>query len=199
MSIRVLHIDSSLFGDSGVSSELGKTALSELKSVYPDADFIYRDLVHESIPHFTGETIAAIADGSAHQADQYIAEIEAADIVVIGAPMYNFMIPSQLKAWFDHLARAGTTFKYTEAGAEGLLDSSKKVLVLSSRGGIHKDQPSDLVTPYVKTILDFFGLEDVHFIYAEGLAMGNRETVIDNAKTEIADYVNQIFAVKEAV
>jgi len=199
MSLRVLHVDSSLFGDNGASVELGKALVSKLKDTYPDADVTYHDLVQEAVPHFTAETIAAIGDGSAVLADQYIAEVKAADIIVVGAPMYNFMIPTQLKAWLDHITRAGSTFKYTESGPEGLLDGRKKVIVLSSRGGAHKGQSTDLVTPYLKTILGFVGLEDVHFIYAEALAMADREKVMDEAKREISAYLQALQEAQEVV
>src|SRR5207237_273059 len=103
--------------------------------------------------------------------DALIAELQAADVVVLGVPMYNFGVPAQLKNWIDAIARAGITFRYTEKGPEGLL-KDKKVYVTLTRGGQYRNTPSDTQVPYLKTIFTFLGLTDVQFVYAEGLAMG---------------------------
>ena len=103
--------------------------------------------------------------------DLLIAEIQAADVLVLGVPMYNFSVPAQLKNWIDAISRAGVTFRYTEQGPEGLL-KGKKAVVVQTRGGIHRNSPTDSLTPYLQTILAFLGITDVQFVYAEGLSMG---------------------------
>ncbi len=115
-----------------------------------------------------------------------IAEVKAADTLVIAAPMYNFTIPTQLKNWFDLIARAGVTFKYTEAGVQGLIEG-KKAVVITTRGGIHKDSATDNVTPYLKTILGFVGITEVEFVYAEALNMGEEPAAkgIESAKSQL--------------
>ena len=120
-----------------------------------------------------------------------IDELQAHDVIVIAAPMYNFNIPTQLKNYFDLVARAGVTFRYTEAGPEGLV-KGKRAVILSSRGGIHKDTPSDLLTPYVKLFLGFIGITDVEFVFAEGIAYGPEVATkaTDSAKNAIKQIVS---------
>ena len=115
--------------------------------------------------------------------DALIAELQAADTVVIGVPMYNFNVTAQFKNWIDAVARAGVTFKYTEKGPVGLLQG-KKVYVVTSRGGIHRDQPSDQMTPYLRTVLAFLGMTDVSFVYAEGMAFA-AEQGLSQARAQI--------------
>lgn len=186
MTTRVLNINASIFGDQGVSSQLSHTLIEQLRARHRNLDLQVRDLSQTEIPHFDARTIAAIGEGKAALADQLIAEVQAADILVLGVPMYNFGVPSQLKAWFDHIARARVTFKYTENGPVGLL-TGKKVYVITTRGGIYKDQASDSEVPFLKTMLGFIGLSDVDFIYAEGLNMGDdrRKQAIDQANQQI--------------
>jgi FMN-dependent NADH-azoreductase len=140
-----------------------------------------RNLQAEPLPHLDDAVLGAFftpADqrtaeqaAIAARSDALIAELQAADIVVIGAPMYNFGVSSQLKTYFDFIARAGVTFQYTANGAEGLV-KGKKVYVVSARGGKYLGTPGDSQTPYLKTFLGFLGMTDVNFIYAEGLNMG---------------------------
>ena len=170
MTQQILHIQSSIFGDKGVSSTIARQLVGRLVE-QTGAQVTFRNLGGDDFPHFTASTIAAISGGNAIFADQLIREIQESDIIVIGIPMYNFGVPSQLKSWFDHIARAGTTFKYTDKGSVGLLEN-KKVYVVTTRGGIHKDQATDVQTPYVKTMFAFLGITDVEFIFAEGLNMG---------------------------
>lgn len=193
MTTNVLHIDSSLFGASGVSAQLGSNLMTTLGETLGDLNITHRDLGREPLPHFDADTIAAIGEGRAELADTLIAELQAADILVLGVPMYNFGIPSVLKAWFDHVARAGTTFKYTETGPVGLLEN-KKVFVITTRGGKHRDAPTDTQTPYLQTMLGFLGLKDVQFIYAEGLNLsgGVREEAVALAEAEIASGVKAL-------
>jgi FMN-dependent NADH-azoreductase len=180
----LLQINSSVFGENGQSSQLNQLFVNEWLSHNPGSQVVKRDLTQDTIPHLDASRISAlftpVDQRTAEQqaivdfSDQLIAEIQAADAVVIGVPMYNFSIPSQLKAYFDHLARAGVTFKYTDKGPVGLLQN-KPVYIITTRGGIHKDQPSDSQTGFVKTFLGFLGLTDVQFIYAEGLNMGDKK------------------------
>ncbi len=187
MSHNVLYVESSIFGAQGVSSQLAADLLQQLRSQSPDVVVTERQLRSDTIPHFDASTIGAITEGKATLADELIAEVQAADTLIIGAPMYNFGVPTQLKAWFDHIARAGVTFRYTANGAEGLL-KNKRAYVITSRGGIHKDSVSDAEVPFLRNILGFVGITDVTFIYAEGLNMGDeyRENGISAAKEQIA-------------
>jgi len=123
--------------------------------------------------------------------DALIAEIQAADVVVLGVPMYNFGVSSQLKNWIDAIARARVTFQYTEKGPEGLL-KGKTVYAILTRGGVHRDQPSDTVVPYLKTMFGFLGMTDVRFIFAEGLAMGPEAEAraVADAQAQIAGLLN---------
>lgn len=185
MNTQILHIDSSLFGESGVSSQLSAYLIEKLISTHSNPGITKHSLAEENIPHFSLETINAVSEGKADLADRYIDEIKKADVLVLSAPMYNFAIPTQLKSWFDHIARAGTTFKYTDNGPKGLLEN-KKVYVITTRGGIHRGKETDTESLYLKTMLGFIGLTDVDFIYAEGLNMGaERETSILKAQHEI--------------
>ncbi|WP_016590248.1 FMN-dependent NADH-azoreductase, partial [Yersinia pestis] len=140
-----------------------------------------RDLAAQPIPVLDGELVGALRpSGTALTprqqealalSDELIAELQANDVIVIAAPMYNFNIPTQLKNYFDMIARAGVTFRYTEKGPEGLV-TGKRAIILTSRGGIHKDTPTDLVVPYLRLFLGFIGITDVEFVFAEGIAYG---------------------------
>lgn len=177
----LLQINSSVFSAGGQSSQLADHYVASWKAKNPGGQVTVRDLATDAIPHLGGATVGAFftpADKrSAEQqaaialSDELVAEIQAADVIVIGAPMYNFSIPSVLKSYFDHIARAGLTFKYSEAGPVGLL-TGKKAVVFSTRGGLYAGTPSDVETPYVRQFLGFLGITDVSFVYAEGLAYG---------------------------
>ncbi|MFT4631276.1 MAG: FMN-dependent NADH-azoreductase [Candidatus Pseudothioglobus sp.] len=189
MSKHILQIDSSVFGARGQSSQLAAGLVEKLRGQCSDATLTHRDVTAEQIPHFTLDTIQAIAKGEAELADALISEVQRADILVISAPMYNFSIPTALKAWLDHITRAQTTFTYVQSGPVGLL-TGKKVFVVATRGGFHKDKPEDAVVPYLKTILSFIGLSDVEFIYAEGLAMtDHKDQGLVNARADISALV----------
>ena len=175
----ILLVTSSIFGDNSKSRAVAQNILERLEAADPTARVTVRET--NVIPHFSGELIGALmtpADkrDAAQQrlvayADTMIAEVEAADTIVIAAPMYNFTIPSTLKAWLDHIARAGRTFRYTEKGPEGLL-TGKKIYIAASRGGLYANNgPAahmDFQEPYLRGMLGFLGLTDVTFIYAEG-------------------------------
>jgi FMN-dependent NADH-azoreductase len=172
----ILHLNSSIFGDGGQSSRLAKEFIGEL----PAAKVVTRDLAAQPLPHLDAERFGAFLskpEGRTpaqqqvlNESDALVAELRAADTIVLGLPMYNFGVPSQLKAWFDHVARAGVTFKYTDKGAVGLL-TGKKAYVFAARGGLYQGTPRDTQTAYVRDFLAFLGITDVQFIYAEGLAI----------------------------
>lgn len=192
MTTRILHIDSSLFGDNGVSSQLSAYLKEKLLQQYPDAAVNYHSLAKENIPHFSLQTIVDIGDGKAALADNFIRELQEANVVLISAPMYNFAVPSQLKAWFDHVARAGVTFRYTENGPIGLLQN-KKVYVVTTRGGLHKGKETDTETAWLRTMLGFLGMKDVEFIFAEALNMGGqKESSVAAAQASIDKIANSI-------
>ncbi len=200
MTQRVLHLDSSIFGRSGASAELSDYLISQLQTVHGPLSVIRRDLAANPPPHLTLDTLSASASPpelrseeqrqQAALADRLIAEFMEADIVVVAAPMYNFSIPSSLKAWIDHVARAGVTFKYTEQGSVGLA-GGKTVYLLTSSGGVHRDRETDGVVPYLRTIFTFFGITDLRVVYAEGVNMGLRHQAVAEAKRAITQLVEQ--------
>lgn len=178
----LLKINASLFSGNGQSSQLTERFVTAWQARHPDTRVIERDLAANPVPHLDGTRFMAFLakpeERSAEQqavvdfSDALIAELRTADAIVIGLPMYNFGIPSQLKAYFDHIARAGVTFRYTATGPEGLL-TGKKAYILAARGGIYAGTPKDSQTAYVRDFLGFIGITDVEFIYAEGLNMGD--------------------------
>lgn len=191
----ILHIDSSMFGADGMSSGLAAEFVERLRQGHPGAAVTRRDLSADPLPHLDaarfGALITAPAERSPRQAelaaesDTLVAELQAADVLVLGVPMYNFQVPSQLKAWFDHVARAGITFRYTADGPEGLL-AGRRAYVFTARGGIYPSD-ADTQTPYIRQFLAFLGITDVTVRHAEGLAMGDeaREQGIAHARGEI--------------
>ncbi|HEQ3534867.1 TPA: FMN-dependent NADH-azoreductase [Vibrio parahaemolyticus] len=173
---RVLALKSSILGDYSQSNKLVEDFI---KNVDQDK-LTVRNLAANPLPVLdfaVATALRATEDLSQEQqavvdlSDTLIEEVKAADTLVIAAPMYNFTIPTQLKNWIDLIARAGVTFKYTENGVQGLIEG-KKAIVVTTRGGIHKDSPTDNVTPYLRTVLGFVGITDVEFVYAEALNMG---------------------------
>ncbi len=175
---KVLVVQSSVSGEKGQSNQLMEKFIAALPAGFEREDL---DLVGSDYPHLAMNEIAAWMTPAesrtpeqaavAALSDNAVAQVSAADVILLGVPMYNFGVPSQLKAWFDRLARAGITFKYTEQGPVGLL-ADKPVVIFATRGGIYKDLPADSQTPFVKSFLNFIGLKNVHFVYAEGLNMG---------------------------
>lgn len=189
----VLVLKSSILGDYSQSNGLIDHLVASWEA--QTSSVIERDLAANPLPVLDGEIAGGLRGGdnlTARQvetlalSDQLIEEVKASDTLVIAAPMYNFTIPTQLKNWFDLIARAGVTFSYTETGPVGLL-TGKKVVVVTTRGGIHKDGATDLMVPYLKTILGFVGLTNVEFVYSEALAMGDEFAAkgIADAKSEL--------------
>ena len=177
----ILQLNSAARSQGANSTLLANELTAQLQQANPGAKLVVRNLQAEPLPHLDDAVLGAFftpADqrtaeqaAIAARSDALIAELQAADIVVIGAPMYNFGVSSQLKTYFDFIARAGVTFQYTANGPEGLV-KGKKVYVVSARGGKYLGTPGDSQTPYLKTFLGFLGMTDVNFIYAEGLNMG---------------------------
>jgi len=184
----ILQVNSSLNGAAGHSTRLAEELVAGLRAAHPEARLIVRDLARDPVPHLDGERFAAFLAKERSPAqtevvaysDALIGELKRADVIVLGVPMYNFGVPSQLKAWIDHVARAGLTFRYTAQGAQGLL-TGKKAYVVSTRGGVYEGGGADFETPYLRQILAFLGITDVEFIYAEGLALGE-----DSGKAALA-------------
>ncbi|MGC6231110.1 FMN-dependent NADH-azoreductase [Hafnia paralvei] len=178
---KVLVLKSSILANYSQSNVLADYFVEQWRQQHSDDQIQVRDLAADPIPVLDGELVGALRPSDApltpRQQDALdlsntlIKELKASDVIVIAAPMYNFNISTQLKNYFDLVARAGVTFRYTEAGPEGLL-KGKKVYVLTSRGGIHKDTDTDLVTPYLRVFLGFIGLTDVEFVFEEGIAYG---------------------------
>jgi FMN-dependent NADH-azoreductase len=176
----VLQITSSIFGDGGESSRLAGRFVAQLAQRDSGLRVTRRDVATAALPHLDAERFSALATPAAErtarqqdiaaESDRLVDELQRADVLVLGVPMYNFAIPSQLKAWFDHVARAGITFRYTADGPEGLLHG-RRAVVFMTRGGVY-DAQSDLETPYVRQFLAFLGITEVEFVHAEGLAMG---------------------------
>ena len=197
--MKLLHIDSSIQGTQSASRELSAAWAADWKVRHPDASVSYRDLAAQALPHLTGDVLVArsaphaIEDAdlrSRVEADEaMIQEFLAGDVIVIGAPMYNFSVPSQLKAWIDRIAVAGRTFRYGANGPEGLA-GGKKVVVISSRGGVYSAGPAagfDHQESYLRTVFGFLGVADIEFIRAEGLNMGTdkRAAAMNDAHAQI--------------
>ena len=193
----LLQIQTSLFENNGQSSKLANRFAAEWRDANPDGRVVVRDIGREPVPHLTAERFQAFLakpeartpeqQAVAGFSDALIDELFAADVIVLGLPMYNFGIPSSLKAYFDHIGRAGVTFRYTEKGAEGLI-KGKRAYVFATRGGVYAGTAADTETAYVRDFLRFIGIEDVEFVYAEGLAMGDapKEKALAAANAAIA-------------
>jgi FMN-dependent NADH-azoreductase len=191
----VLHIDSSPRGAESVSRDLTRQIIDRLKARDPNVEIIRYDLGDQPLPHLSSDAISALRRAevatfeqreAVARSDRMIEDLHRADLIVIGSPMHNFGITSQLKAWFDTIIRAGKTFQYSEKGPEGLL-KGKRAIVVESRGGVYTTGPAMAFNhqePHLRTLLGFIGISDVQFIHAEGLDMGpeNRASGIANAK-----------------
>lgn len=196
----ILVINSSISGANGNSTKLVQHLLAQL----PQVQVTEIDLGAKPLPHLEMAEIGAwmtpAAERSADQqalaahSDDLIAKVQAADAVIFGVPMYNFALPSQLKALLDRLARAGVTFKYTETGPVGLLQD-KPVIFALARGGVYANTPADSQVPFLKTFFNFIGLTQLHFVYAEGLNMGPdaAEKGISAAQQQLTELAKQLF------
>ncbi|HVG26544.1 MAG TPA: FMN-dependent NADH-azoreductase [Acidobacteriaceae bacterium] len=182
--MKILHVDSSVTGAKSVSRPLSKATAERLLQLNPGAELVYRDLVNEPLRHYTAVIRmfgAEVPEGTPDQkhelavGKEILEEFLSADVVVVGTPMYNFSIPSQLKAWIDLLCVPGTTFRYSSAGPEGLC-GGKRVVIVSSRGGLYAESSNntqaDFQEKYLKTVFGFLGITDVSVVRAEGVAYG---------------------------
>jgi FMN-dependent NADH-azoreductase len=179
--MNILQINSSARGDNSHSTRLATRLVERLRASDPTATQTVRDLSRTPPPELDEATLQALfmpaAERTSEQAarvaldDALIAEIAAADVVVVGVPMYNFGVPAQLKNWIDAISRAQVTFRYTANGPEGLLKGKRVHLVLT-RGGVYRNTPNDSQVAYLQTVFSFLGMTDLHLVYAEGLAMG---------------------------
>ncbi|MCP1649494.1 MULTISPECIES: FMN-dependent NADH-azoreductase [Pseudomonas aeruginosa group] len=196
--MKLLHIDSSILGDNSASRQLSAELVAAWAAAEPGVEVTYRDLAADAISHLSSASLVAAGTpaelrdaAQKHEAalgEKSIEEFLGADAIVIGAPMYNFSIPSQLKAWIDRIAVAGKTFRYTESGPEGLA-GGKKVIIVSTAGGIHAGQPSGIAHEnYLELVLNFLGITDIEVVRAEGLAYGDepRRNAIAGAQASIA-------------
>src|SRR6058998_1316113 len=198
----LLKLDTSIYSAGGQSSRLADQFVAAWRENHPTAEVITRDLARDTVPHLDAERfgsfLAKPSERSAEQqavvdySDALIDELKRSDVLVLGLPMYNFGVPSTLKAYFDHITRVGVTFRYTEKGPVGLL-KGKKVYVFATRGGLYAGTPRDTETAYVRDFFQFLGFEDVEFVYAEGLAINaeRKEAALSNAQQAIERLVVQ--------
>jgi|EP01034_Spumella_vulgaris_P030401 FMN-dependent NADH-azoreductase len=191
----VLYINSSVRNSGSLSRQLSAEFIAKWQAANPSDSIVERDLAANPVPHLTEQMMGAFFTAAeARNADQahtvkisdaLVAEVQAADVIVIGAPMYNFSVSSTLKAWIDHIARAGVTFKYTETGPVGQL-TGKKVYIFTATGGVYSEGPGaayDHLSTYLRAVLGFLGLTDITFVQAEGVALGEQAVADTLAKT----------------
>lgn len=200
----LLKIQASIYGSGGQSSKLADQFVSQWLANNPNGRIVTRDLSAEPVPHLTQERFAAFLAKPTERtpeqqaivdySDVLIGELQNAEVIVFAVPMYNFSVPSTIRAYFDHIARAGVTFRYTERGPEGLI-KGKQVYVFLARGGVY-DGDADTQTPYLRQFLGFIGLTDSKFIYAQGLAMG--EEARDRSLVQARRAIEEIMPVTSA-
>ena len=207
--MKLLHIDSSVLGANSASRQLTAGIVAQWQAAHPDTSVDYLDLAADAPNHFgpdaLGIKVGQPAEPTEAQkrenevSERLISQFLGADVIVVGAPFYNFSIPTQLKAWIDRLAQVGRTFKYTDKGPVGLA-GGKTVIVASSRGGLYSTseagQAAEHQESYLKVIFGFFGITDMRFVRAEGLAMGDeaRKASVDGARAQIASATREVAA-----
>jgi FMN-dependent NADH-azoreductase len=205
---KVLIIDSSATGDASVSRKLTAELSERLAQLDPTVRIVHRNIGATPIPHLTAETVGAIRGGPADTSvaqealalsNALVAELKEADVIVIGAPMYNFGMPSTLKAWFDHVLRARVTFRYTDEGKPEGLVTGKRGIVVETRGGLYSEGPAaalDSQEPHIRTMLGFMGIDNVTFVRAERLAFGPEAATaaIAEAIEQLDDFARTEFA-----
>ena len=196
--MKLLHIDSSILGANSVSRKLTADIVAAWTASHPGTQVDYLDVAANAPAHLGADALgfrtgqAATTEAQRNEnavSEALVSQFLAADVVVIGAPLYNFTIPTQLKAWIDRIAVAGQTFRYTEAGPEGLC-GNKKVIVVSTSGGLHVGQPTGVGhEDYLKVLLGFFGITDIEFVRAHGLAYGDeaRSKALNDANALISE------------
>ena len=188
--MKLLHLDSSALTGNSVTRELTAAIVARWQDKLPQLQVEYRDLDSNPLPHLTARSLAQADLSETADAARTMEQFLAADVLVIGAPMYNFSIPSTLKAWIDRVAVAGKTFRYTEKGPEGLA-GGKKVIIASGRGGIHTNAPTDFQEAYLRQVFGFIGVTDIEFVRAEGVAYSpqHRSEAIAGAVASIPEPV----------
>ena len=188
--MKLLHLDSSALSGNSVTRELTAAIVARWQDKLPQLQVEYRDLDSQPLPHLTARSMSQADPIEAADAARTMEQFLAADDLVIGAPMYNFSIPSTLKAWIDRVAVAGKTFRYTENGPQGLA-GGKKVIIASGRGGIHTNAPTDFQEAYLRQVFGFLGVTDIEFVRAEGVAYSpqHRSDAIAGALASIPEPV----------
>jgi FMN-dependent NADH-azoreductase len=172
--MKLLHLDSSILGENSASRPIGAAVVERWQDAIPGLHVTYRDLAARPLPHLSGGSLAGSDPSEAAEAERVMQEFLEADVLVVGAPMYNFGVPSTLKAWIDRVAVAGKTFRYTESGPQGLA-GGKKVVIASSRGGFHQNNGADFQEAYLRQVFGFLGITDVEIVRAEGLAVSQEQ------------------------
>jgi FMN-dependent NADH-azoreductase len=186
--MKLLHVDSSIQGEASASRALTREIVARWRAVRPGIQVAYRDLAAQELPHLSQAALVRADELAAARDAAVLEEFLGADVIVIGAPLYNFSIPSQLKAWIDRITVAGKTFRYTESGPRGLA-GGKEVIVAVSRGGVYAPGgPGEFGESYLRFLFAFLGIEDVKLVRAEGLAISpeHRETALSAARASIA-------------
>lgn len=180
--MKLLHLDSSALGANSATREMTAALAAREAGLHPGIEIVHCDLDADPIPHLDGAILSGARADAADQSAAVLDEFLSADITVIGAPMYNFGIPSTLKAWIDRIAVAGKTFRYTAAGPEGLV-RGKTVIVAIAAGGMHAGAPTDFVEPYLRQVFGFIGVTDLRIVRADGVAMSpdQRRNAIESA------------------
>ena len=180
--MKLLQIDSSVLGDGSVTRQLTAAIVARWRAEVDGLQVQAQDLDQDPLPHLSGAIVSGRDEVGAARGAAVLEQFLESDVVVIGAPMYNFGVPSSLKAWIDRIAVAGRTFRYTEAGPVGLAGGKRVVLALAA-GGPHGGQPTDFVEPYLRQVLGFFGITDIEVVRADGVGLSpaHREAAIANA------------------
>jgi FMN-dependent NADH-azoreductase len=172
--MKLLHLDSSILGENSTSRPLGAAIVTHWQDAVAGLEVTYRDLAARPLSHLSGGSLAGADPAEATEAARVMQEFLEADVVVVGAPMYNFGVPSTLKAWIDRVVVAGKTFRYTETGPQGLA-GGKKVILASSRGGFHQHDGADFQETYLRHVFGFLGITDIEIVRAEGLAISPQQ------------------------
>ncbi|MDM0107114.1 FMN-dependent NADH-azoreductase [Variovorax sp. J22R24] len=212
--MKLLHVDSSVLGTNSVSRQLTAEVVAEWRKSHPNTTVEYLDLAVDAPNHFSADALGIKVGVQAEPteaqrrenevSERLVSQFLAADVIVVGAPLYNFTVPTQLKAWIDRLAQAGRTFKYTDKGPVGLA-TGKTVIVASTRGGIYSTseggQAMEHQESYLKVVFGFFGVTDVRFVRAEGVAMGDapKAAAIGSARADIAAAIGKAANQDQAV
>jgi FMN-dependent NADH-azoreductase len=186
--MKLLHIDSSILGEGSASRALTREIVERWTAARPETVVTYVDLAAQELPHFSSQALAKAAASEAARDAAVLEQFLASDVIVLGAPMYNFSIPSQLKAWIDRITVAGKTFRYTPSGPKGLA-VGKQVMVAVTRGGVNAPHaPGEFVESYLKHLFGFLGIRDLTFVRAEGLGISpqHREAAMQAARATIA-------------